>query len=97
MVHVFFVISGLVLSRKPLQLARAHRYDDLHKTLSSSVFRRTIRLYLPAAFSTFLILLLIRAGWSRPPIDGEFLAQVEDWASAVFDMSKPWQWDVIQN
>ena len=97
MVHVFFVISGFVLSRKPLQLARAHRYDDLHKNLSSSVFRRAIRLYLPAAFSTFFVLLLIRAGWARPPIDGGFLAQVEDWAGAMFDISKPWQWDVIQN
>ncbi len=97
MVHVFFVISGFVLSRKPLQLVRAHRYDDLHKTLSSSVFRRAIRLYLPAAFSTFFMLLLIRAGWARHPIDGGFLVQVKDWISAVFDITKPWQWDVIQD
>lgn len=97
MVHVFFVISGFVLSRKPLQLARAHKYDDLHKCLSSSVFRRGIRLYLPAAFSTFFVLLLIRAGWARQPVEGGFLAQVEDWTSAMFDMTKPWQWDVIQN
>ncbi|KAF6226855.1 hypothetical protein HO133_008296 [Letharia lupina] len=97
MVHVFFVISGFVLSRKPLRLARAHKFDELHKTLSSSVFRRSIRLYLPAAFSTFFVLLLIRAGWARQPVDGGFLAQVGDWTSAMFDMTKPWQWDVIQN
>ena len=97
MVHVFFVISGFVLSRKPLHLARAHKFDDLHKTLSSSVFRRALRLYLPAAFSTFFVLLLIRAGWARQPVDGGFLAQVGDWTSAVFDMTKPWQWDVVQN
>lgn len=97
MVHVFFVISGFVLSRKPLRLVCAHKYDDLHKTLSSSVFRRGIRLYLPAAFSTFLVLLLIRAGWARQPLEGGFLAQVGDWTSAMFDMTKPWQWDVIQN
>lgn len=97
MVHVFFVISGLVLSRKPLLLARAHKYDDLHKALSSSVFRRSIRLYLPAAFSTFFVLLLIRAGWARQPVNGGFLAQVRDWTSAMFDMTKPWQWDIIQN
>lgn len=29
MVHVFFVISGFVLSKKPLQLARARDYDRL--------------------------------------------------------------------
>lgn len=97
MVHVFFVISGFVLSRKPLQLARAHKYGDLHKTLSSSVFRRSIRLYLPAAFSTFFVLLLIRGGWARQAVDGGFLAQVKDWTGAMFDMTKPWQWDVIQN
>ena len=97
MVHVFFVISGFVLSRKPLRLARAHKYDELHQTLSSSVFRRAIRLYLPAVFSTFFVLLLIRAGWARQPVDGGLLAQLGDWTSAVFDMTKPWQWDVIQN
>ncbi|CAD6591163.1 MAG: hypothetical protein ASARMPREDX12_005011 [Alectoria sarmentosa] len=97
MVHVFFVISGFVLSRKPLRLARAHKYDDLHKALSSSVFRRGIRLYLPAAFSTFFVLLLIRAGWARHPVEGGFLAQIGDWTSAMFDMTEPWQWDVIHN
>ena len=97
MVHVFFVISGFVLSRKPLQMARAHKYDDLHRTLSSSVFRRGIRLYLPAVFSTFFVLLIIQAGWGRKPINGGFLAQVGDWISKMFDMTKPWQWDVIQN
>ena len=97
MVHVFFVISGFVLSRKPLQLARNHKYHDLHKTLSSSVFRRAIRLYLPAAFSTFFMMLLIRAGWARQPMDGGFFVQLADWVGAVFDITKPWQWDVIQD
>lgn len=97
MVHVFFVISGFVLSRKALKMARAHKYDDLHKTLSSLVFRRGLRLYLPAAFSTFFVLLLIRAGWARQPIGGGFSAQVADWISAMFDMTKPWKWDVLQD
>lgn len=97
MVHVFFVISGFVLSRKPLRLARAHKYDDLHKTLSSSVFRRGIRLYLPAAVSTFFVLLLSSAGWAPHRVNGGLLAQVGDWTSFMFDMTKPWQWDVIQN
>ena len=96
MVHVFFVISGFVLSRKPLQLARNHQYDDLHKTLSSSVFRRALRLYLPAAFSTFFMMLLVRAGWARTPMDGGFFVQLVDWVGAVFDITKPWQWDAMQ-
>ena len=32
MVHIFFVISGFVLSKKPLELARAHDYDKLLTT-----------------------------------------------------------------
>lgn len=32
MVHIFFVISGFVLSKKPLGLARAHRYHGLLTT-----------------------------------------------------------------
>ena len=96
MVHVFFVISDFVLSRKPLQLAR-QQYADLHKTLASSVFRRPIRLYLPAAFSTFFMLLLIRAGWAGHSMDCGFLVQLLDWAGAVFDITKPWQWGVIQD
>ena len=36
MVHIFFVISGFVLSKKPLQLARAHEYDRLLTTRKAS-------------------------------------------------------------
>ena len=32
MVHIFFVISGFVLSKKPLELARSHNYDGLLTT-----------------------------------------------------------------
>ena len=32
MVHIFFVISGFVLSKKPLGLVRAHRYHELLTT-----------------------------------------------------------------
>ena len=94
MVHVFFVISGFVLSKKPLKLARAHNYGDLHTTLSSSIFRRGIRLYLPGAASTFIVFLLIRAGWSRQqPMDGGFFTQLWDWMGAVFEITQGWQWD----
>ena len=85
MVHVFFVISGFVLSKKPLKLARAGNYSDLHTTLSSSIFRRGLRLFLPAAASTFIVLLLIRAGWHhQQPIDGGFWTQMCDWGRLMF-------------
>lgn len=96
MVHIFFVISGFVLSKKPLKLARARSYGDLHTTLSSSIFRRGLRLYLPAAASTFIVLLLIRAGWSQQqPMNGGFFAQVWDWMGVVFQITQGWQWDAF--
>ena len=98
MVHVFFVISGFVLSRKPLKLARAGNYSDLYTTLSSSIFRRGLRLFLPAAASTFIALLLIIAGWHpQQPIDGGFWTQMWDWTNGMFRVTQGWRWDEFQN
>lgn len=97
MVHIFFVISGFVLSRKPLKLARARNYGDLHTTISSSIFRRGFRLFLPAVASTFIVLLLIRARCSQyEPLEGGFLVQVRDWMQVVFQITEPWEWDTLQ-
>lgn len=53
MVDIFFVISGAVLSLKPLRLGREGRYQELLENLSSSAFRRGPRLFLPCFVSTF--------------------------------------------
>lgn len=66
-VHVFFVISGFVLSLKPLRLARAHNYAELRTTLSSSVFRRGLRLYLPCVASTLVSFWFMHNNWGFPP------------------------------
>ena len=98
MVHVFFVISGFVLSRKPLKLARAGNYSDLYTTVSSSIFRRGLRLFLPVAASTFIVLLLICTGWhQQQPVDGGFWAQMRDWASVIFRITQGWHWDDFQD
>jgi peptidoglycan/LPS O-acetylase OafA/YrhL len=47
MVCVFFILSGFVLAYKPLQYARSQNHAALLKSLSSSVFRRGLRLFLP--------------------------------------------------
>lgn len=92
------MISGFVLSKKPLKLARARNYGDLHTTLASSIFRRGIRLFLPAVASTFTVLLLIRAGWSQQqPVEGGVLAQVWDWMGVVFQITQGWEWDKLQD
>ena len=98
MVHIFFVISGFVLSRKPLKLARAGNYSDLYTTVSSSIFRRGLRLFLPVAASTFIVLVLVCAGWhQQQPVDGGFWTQMRDWASEVFRITQGWHWDDFQD
>lgn len=60
MVCLFFVISGYALSLKPLKLMRARSWDNLTNTMTSSIFRRGIRLFLPTTISTFIVFLMLR-------------------------------------
>ncbi len=74
MVSVFFVISGYVLSIKPLQLAakaarQEHpastgsiRFAAAYANIASSTFRRGPRLFIPCLFSTFLTGVLAMLG-----------------------------------
>lgn len=62
MVYVFWVISGVALSLRPLQLARAQQWEKFMLSLFSSVFRRFIRLYLPCIVVSFNILILVCLG-----------------------------------
>ena len=63
MVIIFFVISGYVLSHKPMKLMRAGRFEELQHALSSSVFRRGIRLFGPTMIGTFITMLFTNAGY----------------------------------
>ncbi|KAK6212196.1 acyltransferase [Colletotrichum tabaci] len=95
MVHIFFVISGFVLSLKSLKQARKRDYDGLHRTLSSSVFRRGFRLFLPTTASTFIIMVMIRLGWTGSPLP-TLWEQLVDWKNAVWRITFSWQWDITQ-
>lgn len=59
MVCLFFVISGYALSLKPLKLMRARSWDNLTNTMTSSIFRRGLRLFLPTTISTFIVFLML--------------------------------------
>jgi hypothetical protein len=61
-VCVFFVISGYALSYRPTKLMRNGAYADLSTTMSSLIFRRAIRLYLPTAISTLFVLIMMQTG-----------------------------------
>jgi peptidoglycan/LPS O-acetylase OafA/YrhL len=55
-VAVFFVISGYVLSAKPLTLIQAREYLKLEDSVASALFRRWMRLYIPSIATTFLFM-----------------------------------------
>ena len=59
-VCVFFVISGYAITVKSLSLLRRKQYDDLYKSLCSSLIRRGFRLYLPLILLSIPMLCLIR-------------------------------------
>lgn len=61
-VCVFFVISGYALCYRPLKLIRSNNVADFSTTMSSLVFRRFIRLYLPTACSTLMVVFFLRMG-----------------------------------
>lgn len=62
MVCIFFVVSGYALSLKPVKLMRGKRWNELLHCLSSTAFRRAIRLLLPCFASTLMIVLMARLG-----------------------------------
>ncbi|EXJ81880.1 hypothetical protein A1O1_07945 [Capronia coronata CBS 617.96] len=53
-VAVFFVISGYVLSAKPMSLIQAGETTQVADNLGSALFRRWARLYLPVIATTFV-------------------------------------------
>ncbi|KAH8903091.1 acyltransferase [Coniochaeta sp. PMI_546] len=56
-VATFFVISGYVLSTKPLSLIYSSDFVKLGDNLASALFRRWLRLYIPLAATTFIFML----------------------------------------
>lgn len=89
MVAVFFIISGYALSLKPLKLARTQKWADFTTTMSSFVFRRAIRLFLPTAISTLMIVFLLRIGayeWNREfSLDKTYHSNVQETAPPRLD------------
>jgi peptidoglycan/LPS O-acetylase OafA/YrhL len=104
-VCVFFVISGYALSYRPMKLIRSRSYNDLATTMSSLIFRRGIRLYLPTAISSLMVIGLLRIGayeWTREfANDRTFMknivephpARMEDGYAQLQD----WAWEMFKS
>jgi hypothetical protein len=63
MVHIFFIISGYALSLKSLKQIRSNENTALLGTVSSALFRRGIRLFLPIVASTFIGSILLQMNY----------------------------------
>lgn len=85
MVSIFFVLSGFVLSLKPLRLARQRRHIEAYECIASSVFRRGPRLYIPCLVVTFALAVAAQAGFmdaAAPrtyPVSATWLTQIWAW------------------
>lgn len=62
MVAIFFVISGYVLSYKPLKTIRTQSFDQTFTVLASSTFRRGLRLYVPSLIGLACVFVAVRLG-----------------------------------
>lgn len=62
MVSIFFVISGYVLSYKPLKMIRSRAWEQTFTVLASSTFRRGLRLYIPSIIGILIVMLAVRLG-----------------------------------
>ncbi|KAL2147635.1 hypothetical protein VTI28DRAFT_8089 [Corynascus sepedonium] len=89
-VAAFFVISGYVLSAKPLSLIHAGDQVKLADNLASALFRRWFRLFIPIICTTFVYMTLFQA--SGVWVDGleakpSYLRAVSSWYTEVMKFS----------
>jgi len=92
MVAVFFVISGYVLSYRILKLMHNKDTAALLDALSSSMFRRWLRLYGSTAVATFAAACCVSLGWYLPVPElaqPTFLAQIWHWLLSTLSFSNP--------
>jgi peptidoglycan/LPS O-acetylase OafA/YrhL len=103
-VCVFFAISGYVLSHRILGLYRQQRHEEAYSALSSAVFRRAIRLYLPVFLLSGFLMLLCSISDKIPkatPYEPQatFLLEVAHWVTTMVHMIVPLRypdrWDYL--
>lgn len=98
---VFFIISGYVLSCKPLKQIHSQQYASLTTTLSSSVFRRALRLFLPSLITLFMMSIAVHYGISDNRFAPSYFAlssQLEHcWATCWELLTSSWKIERIGN
>ncbi|KAF1820776.1 uncharacterized protein K489DRAFT_382711 [Dissoconium aciculare CBS 342.82] len=101
-VCLFFAISGFALSYKVLTLIRTQQHEKILASLSSSVFRRGIRLYMPVAIETFILMIVCRMGLPKPvgyDSAPTLFLEIQNWALSfsrlLMPLRYPDRWDKI--
>lgn len=101
-VTIFFVISGYVLSVKPLSLIYKGQYDKAYEGLAGAVFRRFLRLWLPILIVTFGIAVLRQmplpwrstsTGLHTTVYIPGFFNQMRHWFWDMMNFINPWRPD----
>lgn len=105
-VPIFLIVSGYIMTLKPVSLSRRGQLPLLYESLASSTFRRALRIFPLPLFSSFIVMLLVQLGLFDYPyttlpghiptypqrFDGIF-QQLQDWLKFVFyDLTNPWTW-----
>lgn len=103
-VSTFFVLSGFVLSWSALGSIRTGQHEKLLHSLSSAVFRRWFRLYLPCFLVGLLSLLEMWFHLWDLPVDrkSNFFAQLWDYILACKRFANPYylersNWDTLHS
>ena len=61
-ISIFFILSGYVCAIKPLRLSNGGQWEEAGKVITSSSFRRVLRIGVPATLGTIFSWLLCQLG-----------------------------------
>lgn len=84
-VAIFFVLSGYVLSRSPLNLLVHNEFSKLYSNLLSAVVRRPFRLFIPPAGVSLAVALIMQLPFGLAPrftwpqAKENFFAELANW------------------
>jgi len=105
-VPIFLVVSGYVISLKPLSCAHKGDQHLALESLASSTLRRGFRVFGPPLFMTFVVMLLTQLGMfdfpyatmpghvpTHPQRASSLMAQFYAWGAFIHqDLLNPWKW-----
>ncbi|KAG5927503.1 hypothetical protein E4U42_002180 [Claviceps africana] len=93
MVAIFFAISGYVLSRHIIRSIHDRKWETVYRSLSSSVFRRVFRLYIPPTISMLLVAILALTG-AFPSEESVYTGPDSIYINGTYDIVRPGSCDV---